>query len=94
MVVCIAHANHRTSWKLQVAVHNEHGLRKWSSHLLKVRWVTNGGTDPKAFGIFWTLTQRDVLEAWLYPATVDFLPAMSNLGSSRQFTLKGVNLYT
>ena len=47
MVVCIAHANHRTSWKLQVAVHNETDWGKWSTHLLKVRRVTNGGAGLK-----------------------------------------------
>ena len=84
-----------------MAIHNKYGLRKWSTHLLKVRQVTNGGAGLKLiqpknqvqlclFGSRgnWTSTKPDVLEAWLYPATFDFLPAVFNLGSLRQFTLK------
>ena len=60
--------------------------------MLKTHCVTNlrASTQRCACWIrgFWTSTEQDVLEAWLYPATFDFLPAVSNLGSLRRFTLK------
>ena len=65
--------------------------------MLKTHRVTNLRASTQRCACWirgnWTSTKQDVLEAWLYPATFDFLPAVSNLGSLRRFTLK-VWIYT
>ena len=49
MVVCIAHTSHSKNevGKFKWLFTMNYGLRKWSTHLLKVRQVTNGGAGLK-----------------------------------------------
>ena len=106
MVVCIAQVSHSISgfgkykWLFTMRRTEENGqLTCWKSDGSRTEGRVEADSTQKSgqcfFGSrgYWTSTKQDVLEAWLYLATFHFLPAISNLDSLRQFTLK-VWIYT